>query len=185
MKICKQVADALEPFSERGLAANSIMFDRHGRPKRVSMMKKGKLTRPKPGLLASIILELPSDTARRFFCLHPSAYDGDKDESGSQPTEQEFAKLRRLVLGTARRKLLKEQVRRIKALPHLPGPGRSRFPKTERESIPKRVAQLMNGEDENGPITKTGAVKILATRTGYSEALIWKVLKEQSHTKSN
>lgn len=180
MKICKQVIDALFPFREHGLAANAVIWDASGRPKRPWMMKNGKRTYPKVGLLPSIIMELPADTARRFFCVHPSAFTGEKDESGPQPTEDEFAKFRRLFLGTARRRLLKEQVQRIKTLPRLPGPGRSRIPKMERESIPKRIAQLMNGEDESGQITKTRAVRILAARTDYSKAFIWKVLKEDA-----
>lgn len=180
MRICKQVTDALYPLREQGLAANAVLWDARGNPKRPMMMQNGKRTYPKLGLLPSIILELPTETARRFFCLHRNAVADEKDECGPQPTEEEFARFRRVFLGTARRKLLQEQVRRIKNLPQLPGPGRNRkISEAERSAIPKRIEQIMNGDDDAGnKITKTHAVKILSERKGWSQAFIWKVLSE-------
>ena len=174
MRICKQVTDALYPLREQGLAANAVLWDARGNPKRPMMMQNGKRTYPKLGLLPSIILELPTETARRFFCVD------EKGECGPQPTEEEFARFRRVFLGTARRKLLQEQVRRIKNLPQLPGPGRNRkISEAQRSAIPKRIEQIMNGEDDAGnKITKTRAVKSLSERLRCSQAFIWKVLSE-------
>lgn len=191
-KIWRQVQDALCPFAQDGAL---VAFDKNGgiynpavvpvwnTPSRQARTRRGATPREPKGsriirtramekplsFFASTCLELPRDTMRRFVY-----YCG----GGPEPSEEEFNKFRRLLLGTAKRKLLREQVRRIKDLPslRLPGPGRmSRINDNERNEVIEEFKRLKVSGDFD---TTTQIVDRLAQRYGCKRRNMWKILSQ-------
>jgi hypothetical protein len=136
---------------------------------------QGKLIKGKnrkQGFLALTLRKLPQTRVCRF--MYPC-------DNGPEPTEQEFQKFRRLLLGTARRRLMAEQVRRIKKLEHLPGRGRiGGIKDNERNEIRKEFLVLkrqLTDEGENAPATT--AAQRVAERHGCKIRNIWKILSRE------
>jgi len=150
MKIWAQVNKALYPFSNR----THVLMDGPGK---IQRKHRGDL---ELSFYERVLLELPRDKVRRF--VYPIGSD-------PEPEEAEFAKWRRLLLGTARRILVREQVQQIKNLPHLPGTGRGINENTQTEIL--RTFEVLK---ENR--TARQAVTILAERHGYTERNVWKIL---------
>ena len=109
-----------------------------------------------------VLRQLPPGLIQRFVYL---------SESSPEPSEKEFEQWRRRLLGTARRTLMREQIHRIKHLPHLPGPGRRHVETEYRE-----IRQLFHELKDSGR-TATEAVRIVAERHHYTERNVWKILK--------
>lgn len=171
MKIWQQVIDAIYPFKEQGLES-AVFIGGDGRIKIPTVNGKRK-----PGFFALTLSELPPATIRRFLFCDLRCLENDQPE----PTDQEFKKFRRLLLGTARRKLMNEQVRRIKALDHLPGRGRMGINDNERSEIREEFSELhqqLKVANVSRPAT-TAAMRV-AQRHGYKLRNIWKILKRRS-----
>src|SRR5437879_4265715 len=109
-KIWQQVKNALYPFTEDSLLSG-MAFNNKGeivrpqeyyetrfrldQPSRRS--EKPHLVYGKLSFLATTLKELPPETVRRFFWDPPG-------KSEPEPTDEEFEKFRRLLLGTTRRR---------------------------------------------------------------------------------
>jgi hypothetical protein len=187
IKIWKQVRDALYPFE----ADLTVVFlpggkiPRHaetGYWKAQKKITKGKSRKQgfklmkgkswKQGFFALTLRELPQATIRRFvyYC-----------DSGPEPTEEEFQKFSRLLVGTARRKLMAEQVQRIKKLKHLPGRGRIGINDKERDEIRQEFHQLkqqLADAGESAPATI--AARRVAEKHECKLRNVWKILSLRS-----
>jgi hypothetical protein len=167
-KIWQQVSKALYPFDD----ASPVVFDAKGKivspGKQAIFNAKGKIVgyrKRKKSFREVVYRQLPHAAIRRFafFC-----------DSGPEPKENEVDKFRRLLLGTARRILLREQLKRIRNLPHLPGGGRLSSKNKEPNEILQRFEKLKNNPEIG---TATKAVEALAKGLDYKERSVWKILR--------
>jgi hypothetical protein len=168
MKIWRQVNEALYPFTSR----THVLFRAPGV---IQRRDRGEL---ELSFYERVLLELPKETILRF--VHA------RSDEEPAPHEKDFTKWRRLLLGTARRVLQREQVRRIKNLPHLPGRGRRGPNEEERREILRKFNELKGCFARNGEVgIARKAVKMLAERYGYKERNVWKILSRMREPKDH
>jgi hypothetical protein len=171
MKIWQQVAEAMYPFDD----TSPVVFNAKGKivppGKEVILDIEGKVRaykRRKESFYGATLRKLQPAMIRRFvyFC-----------KSGPEPTDKEFKKFRLQLVGHARQSLLREQMQRVKELPHLPGRGRLGINDKERSEIRKEFESLKHNEAIG---TATAAVEVLAEKRGFTERNIWKILSRTS-----